>query len=165
MKENIKIWICPPDQRLVSPVREPVTDEEKINFQKLNDSGAVKLLSDMRDNQVVYQRKSESGEGKDGKTIKYEPAVVNVGRDFRSVGILFDGVTSSRYEDGSFVRFDLAEDDEFLSLSYDVSGIRKIDKRIRTADLADEMFKILLDRQAEIDIRKAKNLGSGTTTS
>ena len=122
-------------------------------------------MSDMRDNQVVYQRKSESGEGKDGKTIKYEPAVVNVGRDFRSVGILFDGVTSSRYEDGSFVRFDLAEDDEFLSLSYDVSGIRKIDKRIRTADLADEMFKILLDRQAEIDIRKAKNLGSGTTTS
>jgi hypothetical protein len=165
MKENIKILVCPPDQRLVSPVREPVTPEEKINFQKLNDSGAVKLLSDMRDNQVVYQRKSESGEGKDGKTIKYEPAVVNVGKDFRSVGILFDGVTSSRYEDGSFVRFDLTENDELLSLSYDVGGTRKVNQEIRSADLADEMFKILLDRQAEIDIRKAKNIGGGKTTS
>jgi hypothetical protein len=160
MNENIRVYDCPPDKRLVSEFRKPVTSEERINFERLTNSGAIKIFSELRDGHVLYQRKNESGDSGD-KIIQYDPAIVNIGSNFGSVSILFDGVTPGRYEDGGFIRIDLTEDDGFLSLSCDTLGIRKVKKQIESDNLAGEIFEILACRETELDIRKIRRKGVG----
>lgn len=160
MRENIRVYDCPPDKRLVSEFREPITNEEKLNFERLNKSGAIRIFSELRDGHVLYQRKNESGGGS-GRIIQYDPAIVNIGDNFKWTSILFDGATLSRYDDGGFIRIDLTEDDEFLSLSCDTLGIRRVKKQIESDNLAGEIFEILACRETELDIRKIRRKGVG----
>lgn len=152
MIEKVTIIECRPNERLMSKFNKPETDEEKRNFKRLQDSGAVKILTELRDKHTLYQRKNISGfDDKNHMVIQYEPAVVNIGKDFRSVGILFDGANDTRYEDGSFIRLDLSKSEDQMSLSYEIGDTDRISKTINITDLKDEMFKVLITRETSLD--------------
>lgn len=145
-RETITL-IYPADARLDLPTRNPCTDEEKLNYRKLVDTGAEILLTDLSKSHFLNQSIVTGFDTKNNKVVKIEPAVVMLSKDFRSAMIFFDGATSVKCEDGSFIKLGLCESDDQLSLTSRIGNNFKISRLIDVVDLEEEIYQVLITRE------------------
>lgn len=149
---------CLPDSRLTAGTREPSTEEEIKNFGQLEEIGIIGLFTDLKDGHILFQRKNFFGLNNENNEIsQYETAIIKYGEDFSSVSILFDGVSATRYEDGSFIRVDLGIEPNKAQLTYGFGDQRINRGAVSSEDLPTELFDILNLRDTLKDIASRRN--------